>query len=265
MHGGGPQATSTDDAVGSSYRALLRLMTALHDCRTLTELEHTLTRRMHEVIWADLVTLNKIDLTGNMGGSIGLFEPEFVSPRVIEPAFDRYVSQHPLVQDMQRTGHGRPRRMSDFIDMDAFQQLELYEHVFKPLRSLHQIGLSVTAVPGMIVGIGINRTYEDFTDAELALATLLHEQIPAALHHVQLREIHERERQLDSIGALTEREREVLVYLRGGMSNQQIAEALQVTRRTVEKHLERLYSKLGVCSRTGAVHAVWHADTDATV
>lgn len=46
---------------------------------------------MSDVIAADLVTLNRIDLAGTMGGSTGLFVPEFVSPRVIEPAFDRYV------------------------------------------------------------------------------------------------------------------------------------------------------------------------------
>jgi DNA-binding CsgD family transcriptional regulator len=245
--------------VESSYRALLRVMTALHECRTLTELEYTLTSRCAEIIPADLVSLNKIDLTGNMGGSIAMFEPEFISPRLIEPAFDRYVHQHPLVQEMKRTGDGRPMRMSDYVDMAEFQRTELYEHVFKPLRSLHQIGLSVTAVPGLIVGIGINRTHEDFTDEELHLALLLHEQIPAALHHVQLREIHQRERELGDAPELTEREREVLVYLRAGMSNQQIAEALHLGRRTIEKHLERLYAKLGVRSRTGAVNAVWHA------
>jgi DNA-binding CsgD family transcriptional regulator len=244
--------------VEDAYRALLRVMTALHECRTLAELEVTLTQRVGEIIRADLVTLNKIDLNGNMGGSIGLFEPEFMSPRVIEPAFDRYVHQHPLVQEIVRTGDGRPRRLSDHIDVTDFVRLELYEHVFRPLRSLHQIGFQVTAVPGMVVGIGINRTHDDFTDDELRMAQLLYEQLPAALHHVQLREIHERELQLGADLELTEREREVLVYLRAGMTNQEIAMALHLGRRTVEKHLERLYAKLGVRTRTAAVHAVWN-------
>lgn len=244
--------------VEGAYRALLRVMTALHECRTLAELEVTLTRRVGDVVRSDLVTLNKIDLTGTMGGSIGLFEPEILPPQVIEPAFDRYVHQHPLVQEILRTGDGRPRRMSDFIDVADFKRLELYEHVFRPLRSLHQIGFQVTAVPGMVVGIGINRTFDDFTDAELRMAQLLYEQLPAALHHVQLREVHQREVQLGAELELSEREREVLVYLRAGLTNQQIAAALHLSRRTVEKHLERLYAKLGVRTRTAAVHAVWN-------
>jgi DNA-binding CsgD family transcriptional regulator len=242
-----------------SYRALLRVTAALHECRTLADLELTITRRCAEIIPADLVTYNKIDLTGNLGGSIGMFAPEFISPSVIAPAFDKYMHQHPLVQDYLRTGDGRPRRMSDYIGVDEFRRTELYEHVFAPLRSLHQIAFSVTAVPGMVVGIGINRTHDDFSDDELHMALLLWEQLPAALHHVQLREIHEHEQQRLDAPLLTDREREVLVYLRAGMTNQQIADALFLGRRTVEKHLERLYGKLGVRNRTGAINAVWPA------
>lgn len=168
-----------------AYRALLTLLSELHECTSMAELEHAVTARVTDVIWADLVSLNKIDLTGTMGGSIALFEPEFVSPGVIEPAFDKYVSQHPLVQEFVRTGDGAPRRMSDFIGVDAFRTLELYEHVFKPLRSLHQIAFSVVQVPGMVLGIGLNRTVEDFSDDELETCRLLYQQLPAAFHHVR--------------------------------------------------------------------------------
>ena len=176
-----------------SFRPLLDLVSQMHQCRSLSALEVCLAEQVASVIWADLVTLNRIDLEGTMGGSIGLFVPEFVSPREIEPAFDRYVHQHPLVQAIKRTGDGAPRRMSDFINMEEFRETDLYEHVFKPLRSLHQIGFSVVSVPGVVVGIGINRTNQDFTDEELELSQLVYEQIPAAYHHVQLVEIMERE------------------------------------------------------------------------
>ncbi len=58
---------------------------------------------------------------------------------------------------------------------------------------------------------------------------------------------------------LTEREREVLGLLAQGMSNPKIAEALVVSRKTVEHHLEHIYGKLGVTCRTAAVaYAVQH-------
>jgi DNA-binding CsgD family transcriptional regulator len=52
---------------------------------------------------------------------------------------------------------------------------------------------------------------------------------------------------------LTRREGEVLAWLTQGKSNPEIATILGTSPRTVEKHLERIYEKLGVESRAGAV------------
>jgi len=54
---------------------------------------------------------------------------------------------------------------------------------------------------------------------------------------------------------LTPREVEVLRWLAEGLSNKAIAAALGVSPRTVNFHLDNLYSKLGVTSRTEAVLA----------
>ena len=51
---------------------------------------------------------------------------------------------------------------------------------------------------------------------------------------------------------LTRRETEVLGLVATGRTNQQIADQLVVSPATVRKHLERIYSKLGVHSRTEA-------------
>jgi DNA-binding CsgD family transcriptional regulator len=52
---------------------------------------------------------------------------------------------------------------------------------------------------------------------------------------------------------LTAREREVLQWLAAGKTNRDIAEIIGAKPRTVEKHLERVYEKLGVETRTAAV------------
>ncbi|MBC7871025.1 MAG: response regulator transcription factor [Chitinophagaceae bacterium] len=54
---------------------------------------------------------------------------------------------------------------------------------------------------------------------------------------------------------LTVRELEIIEHLAEGFSNKEIAAALNVSARTVNFHLDNVYSKLGVNTRTEAVMA----------
>ena len=54
---------------------------------------------------------------------------------------------------------------------------------------------------------------------------------------------------------LTRREAQVLAWVAQGKTNGEIGTILGLSHRTVEKHLERLYQKLGVETRTAA--AAW--------
>jgi DNA-binding CsgD family transcriptional regulator len=51
---------------------------------------------------------------------------------------------------------------------------------------------------------------------------------------------------------LTQREAEVLMWIARGKSNRDIAEILSLSPRTVNKHLEQIYAKLGVENRAAA-------------
>ena len=54
---------------------------------------------------------------------------------------------------------------------------------------------------------------------------------------------------------LTPRETEVLAWLAKGKTNRDIADILGMSPRTVNKHLEHIFEKLGVETRTAAVAA----------
>jgi DNA-binding NarL/FixJ family response regulator len=72
-------------------------------------------------------------------------------------------------------------------------------------------------------------------------------------HAIALRE--RAQLQPDALRArgLTTREVEVLRLLADGLANAEIARELALSARTVAKHLEHVYSKLGVGSRTAAL------------
>jgi DNA-binding NarL/FixJ family response regulator len=60
----------------------------------------------------------------------------------------------------------------------------------------------------------------------------------------------------DGLKELSVREREVLRLAAEGRSNAQIAEALVLSVRTVERHLSNAYLKLGISGRTARTAAV---------
>ena len=54
------------------------------------------------------------------------------------------------------------------------------------------------------------------------------------------------------VGALTERERDVLILIANGYSNKEIADELVISERTVRTHVSSILRKLRLSSRTQA-------------
>ena len=90
-----------------------------------------------------------------------------------------------------------------------------------------------------------NRERRAFSDRDRDLAELVRPQL-ARLYRVS-------GAVAPDVPTLTLREREVLGWLAAGKTNRDIAEIIGAKPRTVEKHLERVYEKLGVETRTAAV------------
>jgi DNA-binding CsgD family transcriptional regulator len=85
----------------------------------------------------------------------------------------------------------------------------------------------------------------DFTERERLLLTMLRP------HFVEVLRAHERRRA--GVPDLTARQLQLLQLVADGHSNTQIARRLFVAEGTVRKHLENIYERLGVTSRTAAV------------
>ena len=72
-------------------------------------------------------------------------------------------------------------------------------------------------------------------------------------------------RRVELPGGLTKREAAVIVALARGRSNPQIAAELSISRKTVSAHLEHVYTKLGVSTRTeAALFAMQHGLMETT-
>jgi DNA-binding NarL/FixJ family response regulator len=106
--------------------------------------------------------------------------------------------------------------------------------------------LPPTAGPGQYVGLTLGRgPGPDFSERDRALLTLL------APHLAQA--YLEAERRRHPVPRLTPRQDELLRLLAAGHTNTQIAGRLGISEATVRSHLENIYERLGVSSRTAAV------------
>jgi DNA-binding NarL/FixJ family response regulator len=76
--------------------------------------------------------------------------------------------------------------------------------------------------------------------------------LPPEIASVVVRHLAGEELAESEMGPLTHRELEVLELAAQGLTNQEIAQRLTISVRTVEAHLTHIYNKLGVASRTEA-------------
>jgi DNA-binding CsgD family transcriptional regulator len=160
-------------------------------------------------------------------------------------SFGRHAASHPLVAHHLRTGDTGPLRLSDFVGQHALRRLGVWADFYRPLDVRHAL---CVALPGTgVVGIGIafHRSRRDFDDDEVALLARVRPALAVAVREVTWA--------AEMPGPLTTREAQVLRLVVLGASNGEVGLALRISPRTVEKHLEHVYRKLGVSGRYGAM------------
>jgi DNA-binding CsgD family transcriptional regulator len=121
-------------------------------------------------------------------------------------------------------------------------------------RSEHQLAVTLSTPDTHVIGIAFSRARTEFTDGDRDLLSALRAPLVAGL--LRARRRHRRRHALAgdcaSLGRLTDRELQVLELVALGRTNLAIAHALEVSPRTVSKHLEHIYRKLDVTNRAAA-------------
>jgi HD-GYP domain-containing protein (c-di-GMP phosphodiesterase class II) len=127
----------------------------------------------------------------------------------------------------------------------------------------------ILAVADVFQALGQPRPYRPALDAQEAEKVLVEEVRGGRLdgdvvHAVLHGQGGTARRRVETPGGLTKREVEVVVSLARGRSNPQIAEDLSISRKTVSAHLEHIYTKLGISTRTeAAMFAMEHGFVEA--
>jgi DNA-binding CsgD family transcriptional regulator len=199
---------------------------------------------LSRLIGSELTTLSVCDLDSNHR-SVVSDAPGAISTRELQ-VFDRYFPEHPLVRAHGRKPGAVTKRISDLVPTRAFQETPLYNDYYRPIGIRHTMAVPIHVDQRLLVSFVFNRAGSAFGDRELELAETV---------RPHLANLYRLGGTATAAGGapLTAREREVLEWVAAGKTNRDIASILGARPRTIEKHLERIYEKLGVETRTAAV------------
>lgn len=235
---------------------------ALEDLVDRTSLQDALLLMLGKVIPCDAIAWNYIDVVSGTafveGHPSELFEghPEWWGLML-------NTGDHPMITSyLDDPTDVSPRRMSDVVTFSELHRTRAYADLLKPSRSERQMtAISGRSLPGGARSFTFVREVSDFSDEELDLLTSLQPVLIAL--DAQLSRINPSKATAahglktlknDPTLTLTPRERQILALVAQGVTAVTCAHVLRIAERTVRKHLENIYAKLGCHDRMMAVH-----------
>jgi DNA-binding CsgD family transcriptional regulator len=173
-------------------------------------------------------------------------------PEWLRPTLERVGAQDPI-HELHCSNATAPVAISDRMTAGEFHRLELYRLVCEPLGTADSIRLYLPAPKGTARYFFFDRSRYGFP----ARTRLLRELLRPHLAHARAR--FDERLVVRGDGTLSPREIEIMHRVAQGAGNAEIARQLWVSEHTVRKHLENIYAKLGVHSRTAAVATLRNA------
>lgn len=221
----------------------------VHRTRSAEEFSGHLLRAMRKVLAADICV---VDWYGFQGMDVRtVYDPMDAVPAGVNEALHRHAHQNPVYEQSR----GAVGAISDFLTRKQWHLTDLHAEGFSKVEQEDGLMLDISLRKDCRVSLISSRGKRGFTANERGLMTLLEPHVREVFSRLQLQhrvarslEGHDR---LEDI-PLSAREREVLAWLAEGKSNAEIAFLLEISPGTVKKHLENIYTKLGVENRHAA-------------
>jgi len=142
------------------------------------------------------------------------------------------------------------RKYSDFFSPHEFHRLELYQEVCRPLGVEYMMRLWLSPQGEGQARLEFDRAGPDFAERDRVVLDLL---LPHLKQFFRRALMRRRTSTADGLHRLTPRQRQILRRVAQGRTNAEITWQLGISPETVRKHLENVYDRLGVHTRTAAV------------
>jgi DNA-binding CsgD family transcriptional regulator len=165
---------------------------------------------------------------------------------------ERIGFDHPFTVYSLRTSDPSPLKLSDFFTLTQFRSSWLYSELYRHMNCERLLAVASPRAAGITAINSVRlRGSKDFTERDRLVMHLLHPHFDQARLNAERVDSRGPARPLEGYG-LSRRETEVARWLAEGKTNPEIAMILHSQTRTIEKHVERILSKLAVENRTAA-------------
>jgi DNA-binding CsgD family transcriptional regulator len=256
----------------SDHDSLLRFLPSMYAARSLDSFPNHLVDSIPSLVKSDTAAFNVIDLNSENPVRVHLKpEPETYGIKDFAKIAERLIDQHPLVNHFMSTSDNQARGLNDFMSPRELHRLPIYNEIFRKMHAEYLVCIASPRYEGGQFALTLSREHTDFNDRERALLTMLQPHFVQAYENAREitalkreadalhNEIDENPKILEHALGLSGREANVLFWIARGKTAAETATILAISRRTIEKHLERIYRKLAAESRMGAAAAAWQA------
>lgn len=237
----------------------------LYESANLSAVGRRILEAVSLLVPGDVLALTEIDAaTGRIGGCVTPDDYYCVGFRTLAESYEvlkEHFHEHPVVMEFGRTRSGRAERISDHLFAPAFHESALYQEFYRKLRVEDQLVFMVQTGPGSSAGVAISRARRSLRQVHVDRLNRLGPHIAQAYRNAHRITTLERyatvapdriASALDELG-LSRRQADVLHAIAGGRSNREAASLLGISPLTIKKHLEAIYPRLGVGTRSAAV------------
>jgi DNA-binding CsgD family transcriptional regulator len=212
------------------------------------------------LIASDRANFNEFDLAD--GSRLVIPSPIPSYWERLGPVLLQHMYEHPLSNPNRMPPLHQAQTFSDFRHDAGWKRSRLYHDYYIPAGSRFQLFVFLHQRGTMRCSLAFNRERREFSAHDRAVLELVGPHVACAWRRcqelAQLRPEHKSDIGLaDSfsgmkVPSLTQRENEVLHWVAEGKRNSEISRILELSPRTVGKHLEHVFVKLGVETRTAA-------------
>lgn len=165
-------------------KALLDFLRQNYSRLNLNDFQRQILLDLPNLVASDSTTYNELKPRKQLVVK-ALWETSPVEPQKMRE-FGKLMSENPLIVHHAKN----PRcqcvlKISDFLSLDQFQRLALYNEFYRPLGVERQMAVTLPSLPSIVIGIALNRGSPDFSERDRLILSLLRPHLIQAYRNAQ--------------------------------------------------------------------------------